>query len=279
MKTFLKVLITIASLFLIGVIVVLYVSYNSDPAQQEVLEEQTVDAEIEDMEIRVQNSRVNFLPIDDGTSRLVLSGSNDDFTLNTDRTGSRLIVEVEDRPRFSLFGFNRSSTLQVYVPESGLDSLSVGSTNGAIQADDIQAADISFEANNGRIELDAVESETVDVETANGRIELTDVDADMTVRASNGRIIFTDVSGELEAKANNGRIDLTVDTLDFPVELETNNGHIEIHTENEPDNARIEARIDNGSIDVYGRENEQSVFGDGDVLIQLISNNGRIVVE
>ncbi|MBT2582856.1 DUF4097 family beta strand repeat-containing protein [Planococcus sp. ISL-109] len=279
MKTLVNILIIVASLFLIGVIVFLYVSYTSDPEQQEVLEEQTFDEEIEDMEITVKNSRVDVLPSNDGTFRIVLLGNNDDFTLNTDLSGTRLIIEVEERSRFSLFGFNHSSTLQVYVPANGLDSLSVDSTNGAIKATDIQAAELSLEANNGRIDLKAVESERVNAETANGRIELTSIEADMTVRASNGRIILTDVSGEIEARANNGRIDLTVDTLDFPVDLQTNNGHIEIHTENEPANARIQARVDNGSINVYGLENEQSTFGDGDVLIQLVSNNGRIIVE
>ncbi|HSJ39214.1 MAG TPA: DUF4097 family beta strand repeat-containing protein [Planococcus sp. (in: firmicutes)] len=279
MKTFVRVLIIVTVLIVIGVIAVLYAIYNSDPAQQEVLEEKTFDAEIEDMEIMVQNSRVDFLPSDDGTSRVVLTGNSDDFMLKTDISGARLVVEVEDRSGFFNFGFNRSSTLQVYVPANGLASLVVDSTNGAINAKDIGAAELSLEANNGRIELEAVESESVNVETANGRIELTNVEADITVRASNGRIIFTDVSGELQAKANNGRIDLTVDTLDFPVDLETNNGHIEIHTENEPANARIEARVDNGSIDVYGQDSREVSFGNGDVLVKLVSNNGRIVVE
>ena len=279
MKTFVRVLIIVTVLFLIGVIAVLYAIYNSDPEQQDVLEEKTFDAEIEDMEIMVENSRVDFLPSNDGTSRVVLTGNSDDFTLKTEVLDGRLVIEVEDQSGFFNFGFNRSSTLQVFVPSSGLASLTADSNNGAIQANDIEASELSLEANNGRIELEAVNSETVNVETANGRIELADMEAIMTVRASNGRIIFADVSGEIEAKASNGRIELTVDTLDFPVDFETNNGHIEIHTENEPDNARIESRVDNGSIDVYGQDSEQVSFGDGDVLINLASNNGRVVVE
>lgn len=58
----------------------------------------------------------------------------------------------------------------------------------------------------------------------------------------------------LPTKANNGGIKLITDTLDFPVDFEMNNGRIEIHTENEPANARIHARVDNWSIDVYGRD-------------------------
>jgi hypothetical protein len=58
----------------------------------------------------------------------------------------------------------------------------------------------------------------------------------------------------LQTKANNGGIKLITGTLDFPVDFEMNIGRIEIHIENEPANARIQVRVDNGSIDVYGRD-------------------------
>lgn len=279
MKALVKVLIIIAAIVLIGVIIVLVISYNSDPARQEMLEEQTFDAQIDDMEITVENARVDLVPSDDGIARIVLSGNSDDFTLTTDLSGSRLIIEVEDRSQFFNFDFNRAYSLQVSIPESGLDSLTVESDNGTIQAQDIKAAELSLEANNGGINLESVVSETVNVETDNGAVDITEMEADMAIRSSNGRIIFNDVSGELQAQANNGRIELRTETLDFPIDFVTNNGRIEIRTDNEPSNARIRARVDNGSINVYGLENEESVFGDGDVLIQLESNNGRIVVE
>ncbi|MFC4714245.1 DUF4097 family beta strand repeat-containing protein [Planococcus dechangensis] len=279
MKTLVKVLIIIAAIILVGVIIVLVISYNSDPARQEVLEEQTFDGQIEDMEITVENARVDLVPSEDDTARLVLSGNSDDFTLTTDLSGGRLIVDVKDRSQFLNFDFNRTYSLQVSVPENGLDSLTVESDNGTIQARDIEAAELSLEANNGRIDLESVNSETVNVETDNGAVDITEMEANMAIRSSNGRIIFNNVSGELQARANNGRIELSTETLDFPVNFETNNGRIEIRTDSEPSNARIRARVDNGSINVYGRENEESVFGDGNVLIHLESNNGRIVVE
>ena len=279
MKTLIKVLLIATALLLIGAIAILYTIYNSDSAEQKALEEKTFDAEITDMEIMMENSRVDFLPNDDGTSRIVLTGNNDAFVLKTDISGGRLFIEVEDRSRIFIFGFHRSYSLQVYVPEDGLESLNVDSNNGMIQAKDIQAAERSLEADNGRIDLEAIESDIVNIETDNGAIDLTRMDADMKVRSSNGHIIFTDVSGELQAKANNGHIELTTDTLDFPVDFETNNGRIEIRTEIEPANARIQTSVDNGRIDVFGRDSRQVSFGNGDVLIRLTTKNGRIFVE
>ncbi|ANU11936.1 hypothetical protein A1A1_13557 [Planococcus antarcticus DSM 14505] len=279
MKTLVRILIVAAVLLLIGAMAAFYTIYNSDSLQQDVLEEKTFNEPIDEMEITVENSRIEFLPSNDDTARIVVVGNDDNFALKTDVSGGRLVIEVEDTNWFFLFDFNQSYSLQVYVPANGLASLSADSDDGRIQANDIGATELSFQADNGRISLEAVESEMVDVETDNGRIELTNMAADMTLHSSNGRIIFTDVSGELQAKTNNGRIELNAETLDFPVDLETDNGRIEIYTQNEPENARIEAHVDNGSTDVFGRDSRDVSFGSGDVLIRLDSDNGSIFVE
>lgn len=279
MKTLMKTLIAAAVLFLLVAIVILFAIYNSASAPQEVLEEKTFGAEIEEMDIRVENARVDLLPSNDSTTRVVLTGNSDEFTLKTGITGSRLTIEVEDRSRLFVFGFHRSYSLQIYVPENGLASIAVNSNNGTIQAEEIRVAELSLEADNGRIGLKAIDSENILIETANGAVDLTEITADINVRSSNGRIVFTDVAGELQAKANNGRIELSAETLDSPIDFETNNGRIEIHTETEPANARIQARAENGSIDVYGRDLGQVSFGSGDVLIKLDTENGRIVVD
>lgn len=279
MRTLIRILLAVTSLFLIAGGVMFYTLYNSDPAHQEVLDDQTFQEKIADIEIRVENSRVDFVPGTESSTRVVLTGNSNDFSLRTDVTGSRLLIEVADRSRFFLFGFNRSVTLQVYVPENGVASITVDSDNGRIGMKDISSAELVLETDNGQIDLEAVDSDTVTIETDNGSINLANMDADMNVRASNGRIIFTDVTGELQAKANNGRIELITGTLDFPVDFETDNGRIEIRTDNEPDNARIEADVDNGSIDIYGQSSRRVSFGDGEVLIRLSSNNGSIEVE
>lgn len=281
MKTnrWLRILIIAAAIIVIGVIAVFYAIYSWEPPPQNVLEEKVVDVQIDDIELTLENCRVEFLPSNNDTTRIVVIGNDDNFTLQTAVSGDRLVIELEDQFRLFPFNFNRSYSLQVYVPSTGLASLSADSENGRIQAEDITATELSLQADNGRISLKSVKSETVDAETDNGRIELTNMAADMTVRSSNGHIVFKDVSGVLQAKANNGRIQLTTDTLDFPIDFEADNGRIEIHADNEPENTRIKARADNGSINVFGRVSEEVIFGSGDVLIRLVSKNGRIVVE
>lgn len=279
MKIFVRFLIVISALFLIGIFVVLFAIYNSNTQQQEVLNEKTFGMAFHAIDISADNAQIDFLPSDNDTTRITLTGSSDDFTLKTDILGKRLIVSVEDQSRFFSFNFRHSYSLQVYIPASGIDVLSADSKNGAIQANDIQATELSLEADNGRITVESIESNVIIVETNNGAIEITDIKADIRARSSNGRIVFSEVSGELRAQTNNGRIELAAETLDFPVNFETNNGRIEIHTETEPTNVRIQARVDNGSLAIYGNDSDQVRFGNGGALIKLVSKNGRIIVD
>lgn len=279
MKVFVKFLIILLALCVIGVFVVLFAINNSNTAKEEVLKEKTFGMQFNAIDISVGNARIDFLPSDNDTTRVTLVGNSDDYTLNTDILGKRLIVSVEEPSRFLSFGFRHSYSLQVHIPAIGIDSLTADSRNGAIQANEIAADEISLEADNGRITIESVNSNVVIVETSNGAIEMTGVQADISARSSNGRIAFNDVSGKLDAQTNNGRIELIAATLDFPVNFKTNNGRIEIHTEKEPTNVRIQARVDNGSLDIFGNDSDQVRFGNGGALIKLVSKNGRIIVD
>ncbi len=279
MKVFLRVLLIIASLFLLGIGIVLYLVYNSGPESLGVLEERNYDETIDAVEVQLENAQLDIRPSEDDTTHFVLSGNSDNYKMNTEVTSGLLTIEVEDRSPLFHFDFNRSFVVELFVPASGLSSLTANSDNGRIAVNGIQADELWLSTNNGRIVLDAVDSEIIEAETDNGRIEITGTQADINARSSNGRLVFSEVAGELTARTNNGRIELTAETLDFPIDFETDNGRIEIHTETEPANALIEARVDNGSIDIYGHDNEATEFGRGDALIRLLSNNGRITVE
>ncbi len=279
MKIFVRFLIVLSALSLIAAFAILFSIYNSDAVQQDVVKEKTFGLEFAGIDITANNVRIDLLPSENNTTRIKLTGDSDNLTLNTDILGKRLIVSVEEQSRFFSFGLSRSHLLQVYIPADGIGSLAIDSRNGAIHAGQIQATDILLEADNGRITIEAVETDIIHVETVNGVIEITDIDADITARSSNGRILIRDVFGDLRAQTNNGRIELTVTTLDFPIDLKTNNGRIEIHTEKEPINARIQARVDNGRLDIFGRDSDQVNFGRDGVLIKLASKNGSIILD
>ena len=116
---------------------------------------------------------------------------------------------------------------------------------------DLQVENVDIESNNGRIVLKNLESKEVNVQTDNGKID------------------FHHVTGDIEAKSDNGQISMVTDNLDRSISFQTDNGLIKIHSNSEPKNATIHAKIDNGRIDIFGSANEETIFGNGKNMINI----------
>lgn len=117
-----RILFIIASVFLVGVGIVIYLVYNSSPAQQKVLEEKSFTEDIEAMEIMVDNSRVETMPSDGASSRIMLLGNGDGFSLNTKAAGGRLAIEVEAPPRSSISTLTAPIRCKFMCLRAGSDS-------------------------------------------------------------------------------------------------------------------------------------------------------------
>src|SRR5690625_5178363 len=105
-----------------------------------------------------------------------------------------------------------------------------------------------------------INSSTVDVNTSNGKIRLDHVD------------------GDVFGKTNNGAIEFIRENLDRSIELETDNGKIDIHTKQEPTHVAFDVRVDNGKVSISRSSNWDTIIGSGENLIKLKTNNGSINV-
>ncbi|WP_419962283.1 DUF4097 family beta strand repeat-containing protein [Psychrobacillus sp. BM2] len=160
------------------------------------------------------------------------------------------------------FGFNASGNkIVVTVPDEKYEELTTKTDNGQILVNNLQFETVDIQSNNGKIVLEDLESEKVKVKTDNGKID------------------FHYVTGNIEAKSDNGQISMVTDNLDRSISLETDNGLINIRSTTEPKNATIHADIDNGRIDIFGSSNEKTVFGDGENMISIKTDNGIISVK
>lgn len=279
---------------------VTYASY--DPV--EVQETAVNDGEgITGIDIRVNNEKLIVLPSSEETFRAELQGSGkarDKDRLSMKKEGGNLVIGTE-RQRNPIFSFNflkRSLTLTVYVPERMYERLDIEVDNGAIEVHDLQAKQINASSDNGRVTMRNIISDKASISTSNGRVELRDIaSSELNAHSNNGKIImqkveadalqFTTnngrieldaVNGELRGRTNNGGISVKTDHMDRQMDLETDNGSIEIQTENEPTNAILDVRTDNGKVTIFDQENWNSVIGDGENQIKLNTNNGSITV-
>ncbi|WP_400243604.1 DUF4097 domain-containing protein [Niallia sp. JL1B1071] len=231
-----------------------------DIAEEKVFEESNITT----IELESNNAGVEIIPTTDTVTKVEVfgRGSKETMTNFTAKVeGETLVVKWEERQfGFLHLDFNNSLTIRVTLPEKQYQIMTINNDNGKVHLADLNIDKVKAESNNGRIEMKNVQSQNVEVKSDNGRVSL------------------EHVSGTIKGKSNNGRIFMKTATLDQPIQLETNNGRIEIETENEPTNVTFDVRVDNGSINILDKYKGSTVIGNGENLVKLKTNNGKIQV-
>ena len=235
--------------------------FFSDTARKKVIE----DPSFSKIDVSTSNAIIEIIPTKNNKTVVEYSGKDGmgkNYRFDVKEKGGTLVVELKKKG-WSFFNFNFSRQalrLTVEVPDKHYSLIQAKSDNGKIRAENLQTDELVLQTDNGRIELNHIEASKIHVKSDNGRIDL------------------QQVNGEIIGKTDNGGITLLTDHLDQSIDLSTDNGRIEIQTLNEPTNATIDADTDNGKISVFGKENKQMTFGNGEHTIKLKSDNGRITI-
>lgn len=276
--------IALVAVVLLGIGVIgTILTFNSNEGLDIVEEIKAIENEnIKDIKIDTDNSKVEVIPTDESKIILEWSGTKENKdNLKVDIVGDKLLIQLKDK-QFKLFSFDffdKQSTIKLYVPDRVYQSLEIKTDNGRIKVADVNVKKIKVATDNGRIDVNKIEVTNFKGYTNNGRIDLKQVEASETnVETDNGKILLNDVTGKIIGKTDNGAISLLRDDLNSPIELESDNGSITIETKNKPKNALFDAKTDNGRIDVLGGDGRNNIFGNGDNLIKLTTDNGRITV-
>ncbi|WP_249871491.1 DUF4097 family beta strand repeat-containing protein [Oceanobacillus saliphilus] len=246
-------------LLLVGVIGSIF-TFNLTEATN-VMEEskEFVDKDFTDIDVVADNAEIEILPSDNTITTVTFGGNDSSYHFSADVKDDILSIKVkEKRLTFINFSFSSPPKLKVYVPVKNYETLQI-------------------KGNNGKITVQGMQSEDIDVQTNNGRIELKDIQSTrLSTDTDNGAILLEHVEGEIIGRTNNGRVKVTVEHLDRPIDIQTDNGRIEIETKTEPTNAILDMKVDNGSVTVFGNSNWDTVIGEGENLIKLKTNNGKI---
>lgn len=248
----------------------------------EMEEERTVNDQFASIQVKTNNSRVEIIPTEGSDTTAELTGKvskSHELAFDAYVKGNTLYVDLIDKHR-TLFSmdFFTSIQLKVYVPKKQYDSIQIKSNNGRIMAGEVDVKELDADTDNGRIELRNIKGSAVKARSSNGRIEMKQIDADSVgAETNNGRIVLNGVYGHITASSDNGRIEMKNDHIDQPMELDTDNGRIEIQTNKEPADVTFEGRVSNGKITIFGETYKKDMeAGNGKNLIKLKSQNGSI---
>ncbi|ALX48413.1 DUF4097 family beta strand repeat-containing protein [Lentibacillus amyloliquefaciens] len=230
-----------------------------------VSEEETFsDNNITDIEISANNEEVEVMSTEDRATKVELTGTSSEEIenyLSADVEDETLSIELKDKRLFDFFNFiGTNLTLKVYLPEKTYNSLQADIDNGSFQVEQLSINNVEGEVDNGHFDMKDIAAAMVNVE------------------ADNGAISLENIEGKINGDVNNGEIYLKTNNLDHPLTLESNNGDIEVETDQEPTNAVFDIKTNNGEATVFGSSNWNTVIGNGDNQIKLTTNNGNINV-
>lgn len=232
--------------------------------------------------ISSDNAIINVLPTEEAKAKVEVTGLNLKKNFKTHIEDETLIVKYKEKG-IKLFNFSfgfKKRELTLYLPEKEYQSIIATSNNGKITLKNILAEETKVSTNNGQITADQIVANHAEMSTDNGKIDVQNLElATASLSTSNGKIVLTNVTGEVSAKTDNGGINYQAATLEYPLDLKTDNGRIEIATDQLPTNARIEAQTDNGSITLFGEKTAHQTYGAGENEVRLKTDNGKIIVE
>ncbi len=123
-------------------------------------------------------------------------------------------TEISFQPPRSSFGFfsNIETNVQVLLPRGRVYELKLTSVNGALNAQEINAAQAELSTGNGHVRVNALTAQRVTLHTVNGAIGGQLSSSEATASTTNGSIdlILGSVTGSYTFSALNGSIELDV---------------------------------------------------------------------
>jgi DUF4097 and DUF4098 domain-containing protein YvlB len=231
------------------------------------LENKVIKESVTAINIHTDNVETEIIPTNDSKTRIKVYGRETPdikLTFSADVEGKTLSIKLKEKQEkmFNFDFFPLSFKLKVYVPEKQYESLQIHNDNGQVKVDKLTVENMIASTNNGQLKFNHVKSANVDVHSDNGAI-----------------YFLGDITGKMIGRTNNGKILLQTPNIDYPIQLDSDNGGITIQTDKEPKNATYEVQVDNGDINIFDKYKGSTVVGNGDHKIKLTTNNGEITIK
>ncbi|MDF2510296.1 MAG: hypothetical protein K0S04_162 [Herbinix sp.] len=258
MRKLIIILISIFSIIIVGLIVLLVImigyggfrinSSVSGYSNLKLVNTQNADLEgIEAIVIDYDSEDVVLYTSD--TGELVLkeymsfSPKEDDFTRIT-KSGGKLNLEGrKEHVNSWIFGMNRYSRMEIYLPSGYSGTLSVSTSSGVIDSDmalilkkfdascssgdikmnEVTAEDINVSTSSGSITFKKAEGAR-SISSSSGDIEIQAGAGDTQVSSTSGSIIIENVVGQLKAEASSG--DIVIKASSGKKDIRTSSGEI-----------------------------------------------------
>lgn len=271
-----------ALLLVIGVVGVLF-TFNNEKREPKLLEEKTIQSNgFNQIMVATDNGDITILPTNENRAHITLYGkeASSAFTTKVEKDILHIEAKTTQKKLFSFDFYPQHLELTVYLPQEMYEKIYATSDNGKITMQALSGTDIQLRSINGRITVDQLQGDHLLLQTNNGLIEAEGVESNMMeVNTDNGRINLKEIAAEIIAETDNGKISLHTAHLDHSVTMHSDNGRIDITTDNKPNNIIYDLQTQNGNISVFGKKNWDTIVGNGDHVLKVSTANGNITIK
>lgn len=187
--------------------------------------------------------------------------------------------------------------VEVYLPDSYSESLTVTTTDGNIDMADLEldmksirvdctsgtlkvkkaaAADIYFSSTSGNLELGSLAGTQIRIETTQGEVRCEEAEGNVTYTSTSGNAEFLSARGAGTYKANNsGKLSVSYEEVTGDLSFFNKNDDVEVLLPSELSFA-FEAVTKNGSINTNFQE---KISADGDSITGTVGSNPTVTVK
>ncbi|HEX7064873.1 MAG TPA: DUF4097 family beta strand repeat-containing protein [Bacillales bacterium] len=171
---------------------------ESDHIDSEGMEELEISAEETDVVVHTHEKEIVDLKLE------TYEGGP---TLETDKTGVKVRVNVHGRKSGITFGRRSLSELRIFVPKRLWAKVSIETQSGEIAVADVEASRFGSKSGSGEVEIRGVRASEASVKTGSGKLEVKEFEGESFSFASeSGEVLLAKMRGNIQGKNRSGEI-------------------------------------------------------------------------
>lgn len=249
--------------------------------------------EITEIQISIDTWNLSVMASSDEQVHISFDGSisDDDVKPTASLKNSVLaIAQKSDEDIENQLALGKKGQLTLYLPTDCIIPIVINNGIGDIEADSISATKLQLVNSAGYVTLSNFVTDNLEISSTSGDITVKGSDIDnVAIITTSGYVNLSSTSfSNSEIVTKSGEINMSEISPDTNISLQTGSGDINLNYQASPDN--LDFAISSGSKDITTRFNgatydkettscRQGMIGSGQNELQIISDNGTIIVK
>lgn len=187
-----------------------FINYNFGTENRELIKTENIEDSLNDIEIRVSDTDVNII-VQEGLNETkveVYGDKNNTRKITVEENGGKLLIKQGSNSFVFGFNWNRSSTVNIYLPAEYAENLNISTVSGDINLTNGALKEVSLQSTSGDILVRETSSQSMILKSVSGDMAVYDANSVLDGKTTSGDISIYRISGSLTLSSISGEIEL-----------------------------------------------------------------------